>query len=359
MTLRQYNMASQSAEILNDRWFRVIGIPVVALVANVLFFYNKGEHHPTSFLTAYLHSVFHAWLIWEISRGMILWARRKFSSFEESNKRINYTLILVSLTTMSAMAVICAIYDITGFWGYHFTYQKYIYNVFVALMYAVIIGGIYEGIYFWRKWREVFVEAEALKKSNLQSQLDSLKGQINPHFLFNSLSSLSSLIADDSKRAEKFVDELAAVYRYLLQTNERELTTLAKELEFISAYFHLLKTRFNQGIAMTIRVSDHCLEYLLPPLTLQILLENAVKHNVLMQDKPLTIEVYTDDENNIVVSNNLQKKKTVVASNKMGLTNIMTKYRLLKQRKIVIHQTEQHFQVIIPLISMDMPEFAS
>ena len=130
-------------------------------------------------------------------------------------------------------------------------------------MYAVVIGGIYEGIYFFRKWREVFVEAEALKKANLQSQLESLKGQINPHFLFNSLSSLSSLIADDSQRAEKFVDELAAVYRYLLKTNDNELTTLTKELDFINAYYHLLKTRFCNGICMTMDIRESSRELFL------------------------------------------------------------------------------------------------
>src|SRR5207302_10574389 len=134
--------------------------------------------------------------------------------------------------------------------------------------------------------------------------------QINPHFLFNSLSSLSSLIADDHKRAEKFVDELASVYRYLLQTNEKELTTLAKELEFINAYFHLLKTRFSDGIQMELNVDNKYDDFLLPPLTLQILLENAVKHNVILPDKPLIIKVYTDEADNLIVLNNLQKKNS-------------------------------------------------
>jgi LytS/YehU family sensor histidine kinase len=226
----------------------------------------------------------------------------------------------------------------------------YVYNIFVALTYAVIVGGIYEGIYFFRKWREAFVEAEALKQANLQSQLDSLKGQINPHFLFNCLSSLSSLIAEDGKRAEKFVDELASVYRYLLQTNEKELTSLGKELEFAQAYFHLLKTRFTEGIELNIEVEEIYLDYLIPPLTLQILVENAVKHNVILPEKPLTIKAYTDGEENLVIENNLQKKNAQAMSNKMGLANIATKYVLLKQRKIIIRETEDRFIVIIPLI---------
>ena len=335
---------------MNDKWFRLLGIPGVALVAQVLFYSDMNQAHGIPFLKGYLHSVFHAWILWEVARQTIISIRKKFSSFEDSNKRINYTLVFVTLTTIVLMWVICSIYDVTGFWGYHFTLKKYVYNIFVALMYAVIIGGIYEGIYFFRKWRETFVEAEALKKSNLQSQLDSLKGQINPHFLFNSLSSLSSLIADDSKRAEKFVDELATVYRYLLRTNEKDLTTLGKELEFINAYFHLLKTRFNQGLHLKLEVDERCYEYLLPPLTLQILIENAVKHNVLLCERPLILRIFTDEDDNLVVINNLQRKNTLVTSNKMGLSNIVTKYKLLKQRRIIIKETEDDFLVIIPLI---------
>jgi sensor histidine kinase YesM len=339
-----------STETLKDKWFRVIGIPMVALVAKVLFFYDKEQDSARAFLTGYVHSIFHAWILWEIARLMIIWTRRRYGSFADSDKRIQYTLSLVTLTTIVVMTAICAFYDITKYWGYHFTFKGYVYNVFVALMYAVIIGGIYEGIYFFRKWREAFVETEALKQSNLQSQLDSLKGQINPHFLFNSLSSLSSLIADDCTRAEKFVDELAAVYRYLLQTNQKQLTTLHSELGFISAYFHLLKTRFSEGLHLQLDIDDRYSAFLLPPLTLQILIENAVKHNVLLQSRPLTIRVYTDESNNLIVMNNLQKKNTIVDSNRMGLSNIVTKYRLLKQRRIVIRETEGHFQVVIPLI---------
>jgi len=348
---------SATSERLQDTWFRLIGIPIVALVAKVLFFYDIEQDSARAFLTGYLHSVFHAWILWEIARLMIIYTRKRFSSFAESDKRIQYTLVLVTLTTVVTMAGICAFYDLTKYWGYHFNFKGYVYNIFVALMYAVIIGGIYEGIYFFRKWREAFVEAEALKKSNLQSQLDSLKGQINPHFLFNSLSSLSSLIAEDSSRAEKFVDELAAVYRYLLQTNQKQLTTLASELGFISAYFHLLKTRFSHGLHLKLDVHERHSDYLLPPLTLQILIENAVKHNVLLQSRPLIIKVYTDVSNNLVVENNLQKKNTIVESNKMGLSNIVTKYRLLKQRRIVIRETEDAFQVVIPLIKPQVEEF--
>jgi sensor histidine kinase YesM len=344
------------SEKLNDKWFRLAGIPLVALVSNVIFYGNQGRVHQISFGVQYIHSVLHAWILWETARQMIIWTRNRYSSFAESGKRIRYTLISVVLTTIVVMVAICAFYDLTNFWGYSLDYRRYIYNVSVALMYAVIVGGIYEAIYFFHKWREAFVEAEALKQANLQSQLDSLKSQINPHFLFNSLSSLSCLIADDSERAEKFVDELAAVYRYLLKTNEKELTTLSKELKFIQAYYHLLKTRFGRGILLEIEVENNCLEYLLPPLTLQILVENAVKHNSILADHPLVIRIYTESDN-LVVVNNVQKKHSLIESDKTGLSNIVAKYRLLKQRRINIRQTEGKFEVIIPLIRQESYSF--
>lgn len=157
------------------------------------------------------------------------------------------------------------------------------------------------------------------------------------------------MITEDSARAEKFVDELAAVYRYLLKTNEKELTTLSKELKFISAYFHLLKTRFGKNIHIVLDVNKMYMHYLLPPLTLQILLENAVKHNVILPGKPLTIKLYME-EDKLIVLNNLEKKQYMVESGKLGLANIAAKYKLLRQPKIEVLETTDYFKVSIPLI---------
>ena len=174
---------------------------------------------------------------------------------------------------------------------------------------------------------------------------------MKPHFLFNSLNTLQGLVMENEKeQAVTFIINLSQVYRYLLQSNEQLIIPLAKELEFIRAYVDLLKTRFEQGLVLTVDVAPESLAYGLPPLTVQMLVENAVKHNRLSVGCPLTIRIFTDAAQNVVVVNNRQPKRASVVSNRLGLTNIAAKYRLLNQPDIVIHQTETIFQVAVPLL---------
>jgi LytS/YehU family sensor histidine kinase len=193
------------------------------------------------------------------------------------------------------------------------------------------------------------IQVEQLRKEQLKSRYDSLKEQVNPHFLFNSLNSLSSLIAIDPGKAEEFVEEMSRVYRYLLRSNEKQLTTLQNELDFIESYNLLLKIRFGNGFQPVIRIEERMKEYLLPPMTLQLLIENTVKHNIVDADTPLTVQLYTQDEK-LVVSNNLQKKSRSVASGKIGLRNIISKYKLLNCPSVVIKETTEEFRVVLPLI---------
>jgi LytS/YehU family sensor histidine kinase len=246
-----------------------------------------------------------------------------------------------------------------GFWQEEeITLFSYLYSIGMTLFFCQLIAGIYEALYYLKHWKQSVQKAEALEKRNLQTQLESLKNQVTPHFLFNSLNSLSGLVEEDPKRALRFIDELASIYRYLLQSNEKQLVTLGKELEFIDAYFYLLQTRFEGGLSLSKNIASELIGYLLPPLTLQILVENAVKHNMISESMPLHIKIYTDEAGNLIVLNNLQKRKSLVPSNKMGLMNVSAKYQLLNQPDIVINETLTHFQVIVPLISNKQHEFS-
>ncbi|MFD2569519.1 histidine kinase [Spirosoma soli] len=203
----------------------------------------------------------------------------------------------------------------------------------------------------WRAQLEAELAVQRLKQEVTEMHMRALQAQLSPHFLFNSLNSLSSLIADDPAKAERFVDELSSVYRYLLQANDRELTPLATEMKFINSYYHLLKTRYGKGICLQIAISDAHQECLLPPLTLQLLVENAVKHNVVSASNPLTIHIFTDSNGSLIVRNNLQRKRlNRLASTKKGLQNINLKYKLLNQPPIDICETDEAFDVIVPLI---------
>jgi LytS/YehU family sensor histidine kinase len=205
-------------------------------------------------------------------------------------------------------------------------------------------------LYSVNEWNKLAVESEALKRENLQSQLDSLKEQVKPHFLFNSLSTLIGLIDEDKVRAKKFVEELAFVYRYLLQSNEKELITLEDELSFIKAYYYLLKTRFEDRVMLDIYVDKAAAQQMIPPLTLQILLENAVKHNIVSQDIPLHVVISQKDKSHLVVTNNLQRRPQQIPSTQTGLANLAAKYQLMQQPGPEIMETASDFSVQITLI---------
>ncbi|MFA6152169.1 MAG: histidine kinase [Chitinophagaceae bacterium] len=191
---------------------------------------------------------------------------------------------------------------------------------------------------------------QALIQENLQTKYSSLKTQVNPHFLFNSLNSLSALITSNPDRAEIFLEEMSTVYRYLLRSNEQELISLEEELSFIKSYAHLLKNRFDNGFQIQFVIEELYLHYKLPPLTLQLLLENAVKHNTLSESEPLLVIFETTKEGILIVRNNLQKKNNQLFSNKIGLKNIVSKYELLKERSVRYEETTTEFIVYIPLI---------
>lgn len=346
-------------EKINDRWFRFIGIPTIAFMSHVIFFNESHGHEERfTFWQVYLIAVAEAMVLWEGNRLVLLYFRNRYPHIKQSSKRILWQFAGCMAVTILIRYLTVWFYNQTLFWGYVFPAEGYWYNIFVGMLYVVIVAGIYEGLYFFHKWKQLFSETEALKRENLQTQLDSLKAQINPHFLFNNLGSLSSLIMEDQHKAVNFVNELSSVYRYLLQANDKNLTTLQSELIFIDHYFHLLKTRFDGGIVLTTDIDERYLAYLLPPLTLQILLENAVKHNSILPNKPLTIHIYADEGDNLIVVNNLQKKSSTVISNKMGLKNIIDKYKLLNNSEVLVKQTSDAFQVTIPLIKTNAYETA-
>ena len=335
---------------LNDGWLRLIGIPVAAFVITFFFYAEDWIKYGHSFWFCYLNSLTIALVIWYFNREIIIFFSRRFPQIEVTFKRISLQLITSFLFSGTFSLLVSYFYDKTGFWNRDLIWPDYTYNVLVILFFVLLISGLYEGSFYFARWRFSVKETEELKKANLQSQLESLKNQVSPHFLFNSLNTLSSLIEENPDTAIRFVNQLSRVYRYLLQSNEKELTSLKEELEFLQAYFFLLKTRFGEGLSLQVELPDDYLNSLIPPLTLQILLENAVKHNIVSINKPLNISVRVCTEETVCVINNIQKKTLNVASNGMGLANIAAKYRLLNKPALKIDETGVDFIVTLPII---------
>ena len=229
--------------------------------------------------------------------------------------------------------------------------QSAIFNyLIVALVMNFVLVAITEGIFFFKQWKNAAVEAERFKKESIRSQLESLKSQVNPHFLFNSLTTLSGLIDQDKNLSKEFLDDLSKVYRYVLQHQEEEVVPLKTELDFIQSFTQLLKKRHGDRVAFHFNVSDKDFEKGIPPMTLQLLVENAVKHNIASKKRPLKVEVFNQN-GWLVVRNNLQRKKQVNSTGK-GLENIRKRYKYLTEKKIEISENDQFFEIKIPTIKM-------
>lgn len=189
-----------------------------------------------------------------------------------------------------------------------------------------------------------------LQKENLQSQFDVLKQQVNPHFLFNSLNVLTSLIRLEPELAEKFTEHLAKVYRYVLENKDNELVTLSTEMNFLDAYLFLINIRFMEKVVVNIRIPDEKKNHRVIPLAMQLLIENAIKHNSMSKKSPLMIDIFIDGENLLNVVNNLQEREAHMTSTGVGLKNIQNRYKLLNNTIPIFEKTETQFKARIPLV---------
>lgn len=204
-------------------------------------------------------------------------------------------------------------------------------------------------IYLIRRQQLVSIENEQLQAENLRNQYEVLKNQLNPHMLFNSLNTLQSLVRENQSKAQDYIQELSRVLRYTLQSNDSQCVTLREEVDFASAYIFLLKMRFENNLQFDIQINKALENYLLPPMAVQVLIENAVKHNEISNRKPLTIHITTDDEGYLTVSNAIQPKWTATPGTGIGLANLAKRYRLLFKQDIQITE-DKEFTVRIPLI---------
>jgi len=208
---------------------------------------------------------------------------------------------------------------------------------------------LYEGIYYFNKSRLIEIEKNKLEKLTAEQKLSTLKNQVNPHFLFNSLNTLVTIIPEEPKLAIKFVQELSKSYRGILEVRDEKLITIETELNSLESYMYLLKTRFQGKIHIYNEIDNRMMNQFILPLSLQILIENAVKHNITSNSKPLEIKIYNDDQY-VIVQNNLQKKDQNYGSTKLGLANIKSRYKLLVNKNIEVIEDSDFFTVKLPII---------
>ncbi|MFT3679884.1 MAG: histidine kinase [Ferruginibacter sp.] len=275
---------------------------------------------------------------------------RKFPELNQSKPRISWKAMVLFLIMTPSIFIIFWLYNYFHILGYHWQLRDVAKGLLVGFSVNLIFETLYEADYVLGKYKESKTEKETLELLSVQDEFDTLKNQVNPHFLFNCFNTLSSLISVDKQRAEQFLNELSKVYRYLLRNNQESVSTVENEIKFIQSYFKLLQTRHGDAVQLNIEIDRRYYQYLLPSLSLQLLVENVVKHNALSKSEPLVIDIFSTTGNKLVVNNNLQRRSVKAPSNKVGLDNIHSKYQLLKQNGFQVMEGEKNFTVVLPLI---------
>jgi LytS/YehU family sensor histidine kinase len=324
-----------------------VGIPLVALTMSLIFG-ELATLKGMELLWEIVFSLLITVIIWKGNSFIVRMVKRYYSWETHPAFRISAQSLLTIFFSISSFLVLSNIFSPILHVPNITEGNPEIALLSIAAV-TMIINAIYEGLYFSRRWRFSVMRAEVLKRSVLRAQYESLKNQINPHFLFNSLNTLSHLIDENPGNAVNFVHNLATAYRYLLQNKDYKLVKARQELKFTETYLELLQTRYGCMLKADFEVDENMTEKKLPPLSLQILVENAVKYNSMSKDQPLHISIELN-KSLLTVRNNLQPNEVVEEYTKLGLGNIRDRYQELTQMPVEIITTETEFIVKLPLI---------
>lgn len=331
---------------LYSKWYNLaFWIVGISLVIGVIFTLFMGKEF--TFYNVLLPSLVNTVCLWLGSMSIVVfvWSRFPWESMPVKHLLVETALIVAFLTVfiLGVDMFFCFQKGTTLVEGIRLNLVSILFTVMITFL----IVTIHEAIFFYRQWKLNFSKSIRLEKDNLEAQYNMLKAQINPHFLFNSLNSLMSLLENNPK-AEQYVQDLSEYLRYVLQSNSREVVDLKEELENLEKFFHLQKLRFNDNLHVEIEINPASLQLQIPTLSLQMLVDNCIKHNTISANKPLTIKIF-DDGKSITVENNLQLKLSVESTGQ-GLKNIEGRYRFIANEPIKIVSDDKQFSVSIPLI---------
>lgn len=332
----------------------VLGVySYINTVFSETFAYYGIHQHPVKILVSFILICL---LVWEGNRLLSRMIEKRLHS---GSLRIHPLVIFFILSHVSTLAAALIAWLIISFMAPDMQAQS---PIAVKLIFVfsfrinLFLNCLHAIVHLLRQYKQKELETEELKHISSQAQLQAIRNQINPHFLFNNLNVLSSLILLKNEEAGTFIEKFSAVYRYILKNQDTELITLNSELEFIQPYIFLLEKRFGEGLKIIVNIPEQFRGYYIVPVALQIVIENALKHNVVSAKKPLKICISVNNEGLLIVENNLQLKEKKESSGQIGLRNIHQRLHLVAGRELGIEQTDSHFRVSIPLIKVDNAE---
>lgn len=317
----------------------------------IITYIFAGNYLFTNFSTVYKN------LLYGFSIGYSLWKGNQFIGWLgnlyfpwEKNPKLTFTINSIFSIIYTVLAIIAV--------NYLFLHVVFNINIFdnpgrwisqmvITFLISLVITISFYLAYFFKWWRVSAINEEKLKQEAIQLRYDALKSQVNPHFLFNSLSVLSSLVDTDPFKAKQFIQQFSDIYRYVLDQKDKEVVALDDEIQFVKYYINLHQIRHGNSLKITIDIND--LSGFIIPLSLQTLLENCFKHNIISEEKPLSVKLWREGDF-VIVQNNLQKRRTIKDSNGIGLETISKRYDYLSQHPMEIVQDENYFTVKVPII---------
>jgi two-component system LytT family sensor kinase len=338
----------------DDRWILLLGVPVTSLLVNTLLFgHLLKDAQFAVFGTCFPVSIYFTSLYWLIFRELYYYLVKKYPGYEDLRKRQLIAVISIFIG-----------YFIIDFIGYQILINIIKFRmdeelmpnpalkIITSIVFTFLILVVYESFFLAKLLGKSISEKEKLITENIQSKLSGLQSQINPHFLFNSLNTLSTLILEDPIRADKFVTKLSKVYRHILEQKEAGLVTIESELHYLRAYIHLLKERFGDNLVYTETIDSAILNKYILPFSLQITFENCVKHNAATKEQPLHVKLYSEPSGDyLCIENNIIPLTDKDESTSVGLANIKNRYAFFTEDAVKVCNDGSMFQVCLPILS--------
>lgn len=335
-----------------ERWGKYIGIPFFTVFSTLFLM-------PYPFIIERNHFLFH--LIFSFVGVVAIWYSIRFIilTFRRHCDKLDFTIRLILQLFVTTVVTVFII------WILDYIGTKYfmdlscpcddsrnfdLKNLYLStIVLAFLINTMYESFYLVLRLSEKAVETERYKKESIEAQYQNLTSRLNPHFLFNSLNTLTTIVEEDPRKAVNYIKELSTVYRYVLNSQKLTWADLTAEMKFTQSYILLLKMRFEENLRISLDICEEYLNYHILAMTVQLLIENAVKHNEISSSRPLEIKVFCKDDR-LIVTNNKQKRNIMPSTTKVGLHNISERYKFLVNKEVIIEDTEDSFTVKVPLL---------
>lgn len=340
---------------MNKKSFTTLLCVSVAVGLFIFLFFNGKDYHTPKYLAVSIGvAMLYSYLIGYGNFVMNYFLSKKFSWIDQTRERTIFGIIgavLVNIILVLACNYVNLILVNNNNPENFFKGSMLVIHL-ISVNISLLISAILHAKDFMEEWKKSaksqVTEQKIIAKS-ANAQFESLKNQLDPHFLFNSLNVLSALIDENPEQALRFTSSMSKIYRYVLDEKDKELVTVEEELEFAKTYCELLKTRFEDSVIFEVEVEEKVRKMFVVPLSLQLLLENAIKHNFATDSKPLVIKIYSENQQ-LIVENNLQRREIISEREGIGLSNIIQRYSLLTNDRVIIDQSEAYFKIKLPIL---------